>query len=127
VQARFNFSISSLPGIPALFNTAAVATKPSDVAAPGQGPEHVLTRFVMTPPMATYLLGIVVGDLAKVEGVYRRPGGGEVAVRVWGRAGQTQSLTLARDVAISALRGTCLQLVEQACITVLGHMGRAPH
>ena len=103
LQARFNVSVSAAKGMPALCNTA--ETSAMDVTGFGKTPEATKHSFEVTPPMATYLLGIVVGDLDKVEGVYKRAGGGEVPVRVWGRTDQTPSLMLALDVAVAALKG----------------------
>jgi hypothetical protein len=101
-QARFNVSITAASDYIALFNTAEASA--DSVPAGGGAQARTRHRFELTPPMATYLVGIIVGDLDKIEGVYKRGSGEEVPVRAWGRAGQTPSLRLALDVAVAALR-----------------------
>jgi aminopeptidase N len=102
LQARFNVSITAALDYVALSNTAEV----SAVSVPAGGAALARTRhqYEQTPPMATYLVGINVGDLDKIEGVYKRGNGEEVPVRAWGRAGQMPSLRLALGVAVAALR-----------------------
>ena len=115
-QAVFNTTITSATRLPTLFNTGELSSEP----APGTAtePDRTTHHFAPTPPMATYLFGAMVGELESVEGVYTRGQGstcgrsgassvgavGEpVAVRVWGRVGQSASLTLARDASIAAI------------------------
>jgi hypothetical protein len=120
LQAPFDVTIATASGLSVLFNTARAAIK--DVTLPSGALRKVHT-FARTPSMATYLLGIVVGQLESLSGTYERPstlmaqeppnpngddlgdccGGETVAVSVWGRAGQSRSLQLALDVAIAAL------------------------
>ena len=99
MQAVFNASITAPAGVPALFNT------PEASSAPAANSSKTVHRFEPTPPMATYLVGAVIGDLEKVEGVFDSMTGDEVPVRVWGRKGMASALALARDSAIAALRG----------------------
>ena len=99
MQAVFNASITAQAGVPALFNT------PEASSAPAANSSKTVHRFEPTPPMATYLVGAVIGDLEKVEGVFDSMTGVEVPVRVWGRKGMASALALARDSAIAALRG----------------------
>jgi hypothetical protein len=117
----FKTTITSATQYPTLFNTGEISSMP----APGtpSEPNRTTHTFAPTPPMATYLFGAMVGELESIEGVYKRgapgnakcgrlsegqggtvgPSGEDVLVRVWGRIGQSSSLTLARDACIAGI------------------------
>ena len=94
--------------MPALSNEGELSFE--ELPATAARPALTKHQFKATPPMATYLVGVVVGELASVEGVYTRPAdtGPPVPVRVWGRVGNEGALQFALDVAIAALNGALL-------------------
>ena len=130
MQAVFNVSITSDSSLPTLHNTGELTSYP---APPTPAIQNRTTHvFEPTPPMACYLFACFVGELESVEGVYKRgtdapamcgtgsgagggpvgPAGEEVAVRVWGRVGQSASLKLARDAAIAGMGCTSLLMTS---------------
>ena len=110
-DARRAFPCWDEPSLKATFSVA--LTIPKGLAAVSNRPEEPVTaagddtrdagtktvRFTTTPPMSTYLLAFVVGDLRSVE---RRARSG-VLMRVWAIAGNEERGRFALDVSIRLL------------------------
>jgi aminopeptidase N len=84
-------------------------------SAEGTFVEHI---FETTPPMSTYLVGIVVGDLES-EQLLGHHGGDDqqklINVTAYGRIGTKDSLRFAAEAAIAAINGAIkLALSEYA-------------
>jgi aminopeptidase N len=98
-QARWQVTITSPNGMATLFNTP---EESSDEAPSMQGyTEH---RFATTPPMSSYLVAIVVGELDSLKADLR-PGDPSTPLQVWGRRGQQASLAVALATAQAAIAG----------------------
>lgn len=84
-----------------LFNTDVVASS-------GAGGGMRRHTFATTPPIATYLLAIVAGDLAHQEVRVPHRAGSDarpLRVRAWGRPSVKASLALAAHTAAAAAQG----------------------
>ena len=114
VQASFAVTIVS-EAETVLFNTELVSI---------QGAEHV---FAPTPPMSTYLVGIVVGELEKNEMMVKVAGGAEgsddydsggersLPVTVYNRIGYGGYVDLAKHSAAAAVQGAIWGLPSSPC------------
>lgn len=110
LQAPVQMVITAASNVTVLFNTDAAET--ADV-----GGGMVAHTYRKTPPMATYLIAIVAGDLVKRELLLPRsgdPGGAPLPVRVWGRRTAKESLSLAVHAAAAAVQGALRALPTMA-------------
>ena len=123
-QARFNVSVGTAPGLPAvLSNMPEMQPSGSAASNPDDDPLYfsglAFHSFELTPPMSTYLVALVMGPLEHVElncstTAAGEPAGGEgdssgegdttvTLVRVWSTPQGRGQLGTALAIACSAL------------------------
>ncbi|BDA42905.1 Aminopeptidase N [Coccomyxa sp. Obi] len=107
LKARYNFSLTAPAHLTALFNTPQV--NPASEAPAGAAPDLagglVRRSFQPTPPMSSYLVAFVVGNLtnasALVPGI--NPMDDRRTVSVWGTPDRVKDLDIALDIARTIL------------------------
>ena len=92
MKARFRLTLLAPAGLAAVSNMPIVSQKE-------ETPGTSRIEFAETPPMSTYLLAFVVGDLRSIE--ERAPGG--TLIRVWAPAGKEEQGRFALEVAVKLL------------------------
>lgn len=111
LQAPVKMQVTAPANVTVLFNTDAEGS-----ADAGGGMTHY--TFKQTPPIATYLIALVVGDLAHEEVlVVRQEGQPALAVRVWARRSAAASLSLAAHAAAAAVQGADVPPTEPSSST----------
>ena len=105
-DARRAFPCWDEPALKATFETTLVIpsrlTAVSNTPIAGeeaQGPGSKRVRFSETPPMSTYLVAFIVGDLESIEG----SSSGGTLIRVWTTPGKSEQGRFALDVALRLL------------------------
>lgn len=98
MQAAYKVSLTTSSAYTAL-STA------GEESATDAGPGLTKHTFELTPVIPPHYLSLYVGEFATVEGVYARPDGSSVAVRVHVRPAKVDFVELALDTTIVALRG----------------------
>ncbi len=80
MQAVYTLELDTPPGVVALFNTKELPARSA-----GQG-GRLLHSFLPTPPMSSYLVAFVVGNLTSIQRRVQSPLDPKTShvVRVWG-------------------------------------------
>ena len=92
MKAKFNLTLVIPANLVAVSNTSPVEDLPEN-----NGLKRI--RFAETPPMSTYLLAFVIGDLRSIE----QKASNNTLIRVWTTAGNENKGAFALDVSVKLL------------------------